>query len=437
MILKGSSKNADGVYFGNQSTNKVRLGTKLIWEKAGPLNIEHYGLKWTINEPREIYRCNYLYDCDGWSRVLNNEDGTFNYGNWTEENVFFLRNLYPVMCKSDGTEDYKLSKIDHRYKEDGITSSDVDNPAYDGNAMVCFNCHIWVKFFDDGINQGFEISNYKLDNDFVDWPYIRPDGSRADKLYFPMFSGTIVNGKLRSIGTGKAQGDDLTTAEELAAARANDGLGSSSVWTIGDWSHRLWFNLLSTLIGKDTSPKSRLGLGNCYNNDFINNGLYLDKGAFYGITSASLAGISPVKTFYCENMWGNRQERLLGYYNVNGTYYVKQSPPYTTDGTYSSYINCGSLDEDSIANGGLCCTQLSACGFVPKTVRTTSGTIYPGTHYYFGAGYFSNNEITSTLVVGGRYNSREYAGPWSLDFTNLPENHDQTIGASLYLIQPK
>lgn len=395
---------------------------------------EHYGMRWAKSTADPRGRCEYLYDCADWTPMQCQSDGTVSRGSWTDDSAFFLRHLYPVMCRSDGTEDYKLSKSDHAYKEDGVTASDAANTSYNGNAMVCFDCHIWIRFFEDDAYQGFEVANARLGEGFVDFPYIRADGSHADKLYYPMFEGTLVDGKLRSIGTDKAHGG-TTAAEELTAAQANDGLGSGSVWSIGDWSHHLWLTLLSMLVGKTTAPELAFGAGNCSGwygeGAFVTNGALKDKGAFWGkpYSSSPSQNTNPVKLFYIENPYANRWKRTLGMYNANGTYYVKTAPPYTIDETYAGYENCGAMPS---GNGYIKDLKVTSCGLLPSTIGGSAAT-YEGA-YHFRVDSASNCKM---LTTGGRLGDDAGSGSWCLGFYVLPSTHEWSVGASLYLIQPE
>ena len=133
---------------------------------------------------------------------------------------------------------------------------------------------------------------------YVDFPYLRADGTRRDRLYYPMYEGTVVNGKLRSLASGTPTGN-LTTEEMVTYANANDGMGSSSIWSIGDWSHHLWITLLSMLIGKTTCVEHALGEGNTNGSRMCTNGACIDKGAFWGKPRSSTddENNQPVKLF--------------------------------------------------------------------------------------------------------------------------------------------
>ena len=392
---------------------------------------ELYGLKIDKNNDNPSGRCTYLYDAVGFTPMQCQRDGSVSYGSWL--NAFFMRYNYPAMYKFDGSFDYKLSKSNHAYKEDGSTASDVSNTSYAGNAMSVFDCHIWMKFWEDTNYLYIAVSNWKVDDDFVDWPYIRANGTKSDKLFYPMFEGTLVNGKLRSIGTGKAQ-SNTSAEEELAAARANDGLGESSVWSIGDWSHYLWLMCLSMLVGKTTCPEMALGEGNNTGGssvtDFCTNGALINKGAFWGKprSSTDSENNQPVKLFFIENPYANRWKRTLGMYNANGVYYVKTSPPYTIDESYADYTNCGALPTSS---NWLQSVKLTACGFLPSTVSSTDLSTK-----YYGAKFGVSNSATQRhmLLTGGDCYYGAACGFWYFTLGARPSHRTWAIGASLYLI---
>lgn len=193
---------------------------------------EHYGLKIDKANSDTSARITYLYDAVGFTPAhMDYTNGKFEYGSW--KNAFFVKNNYPVMLKNDGSEDYRLDPDDHTKKLDG-TASDISDLTYAGNAFSCFDCHIWMKFYEDENYQYIEVSNYKLDDDFNDYPYVRGDGTIADKIYYPMFPGYVdSNSKLRSMSGVKAS-SSTTTAQEVQHAENN-----GSIWSIGSRSYYL------------------------------------------------------------------------------------------------------------------------------------------------------------------------------------------------------
>ena len=375
---------------------------------------EHYGIKIDKNNSDPEARCTYLYDAVGFiPKTLNS------IGSW--ENAFFVRHNYPVMCLFDGTEDYKLDPDDHSKKLDG-TASDISDSSYGGNAMAVFDCPIWMKFYEDEDYTYFEVASEKLDDGFVDWPYIRANGTHASKIYYPMFEGTIISDKLRSIAGVKAT-SNTTASDEQTAALAN-----GSNWSIGDWSHHLWLTVLMTLMGKSTNIQATFGNGNMSGgssvSSFKTNGDCMSKGQFYGTTNNS----DPMKAFYIENVYANRWKRTLGFYSIQGTYYIKNTPPYTVDETYDGYTSCGSVPSSSNYLKNLRITNGNP---ISDLTSGASASTYYSDYFYVNA---SQNRML--LLGGGCFNGASY-GPWCLDVTNRASARAWTIGASPYLVCPE
>lgn len=392
--------------------------------------LEHYILRIEKNNPHPENRCTYLGDAAGLTpKTISN-----GAGGWG--NAFFVRKNYPVMCKSDGTEDYLLDPLNHLKKPDG-TDSDVQNVNYDGNAMSCFDCHIWMKFREDETYLYIEVANRKLDSGFVDFPYLRADGTHADKIYYPMYEGTIVNGKLRSLcganstyPAWKPTGN-TTASQETAAASAN-----GSCWKIGDWSHHLWITCLCMLMGKTTIVENAFGYGNSEGqsgmsaSEYTVNGSCNTFGQFWGTHENRR---SAVKTFYCENLYANRLKRTLGFYCDNGTYFIRTAPPYTIDGTHTTYTNCGTAP----AQGGVESLKITSCGLVPSTtypVNTSDPTVPYDT--YYGALFSINTTGCHLLRTGGGCRAYYSAGFWLLAVSADGSYANVNGGASLYLVQP-
>ena len=388
-------------------------------ERTPKPNLEHYGIKIDKANPDTSARIEYLYDAVGFSPAyMDYTNSKFEYGSWKD--AFFVKNNYPVMLKTDGAEDYRLDPEDHTKRLDGAASN-ISDLTYDGNAFSCFDCHIWMKFYEDANYQYIEVANYKLDSDFKDYPYRRGNGSVSDKLYYPMYPGHVDgNGKLRSISGVKASSNRIAS-DDVASAKSN-----GSIWSIESWSYHLWFHVLLLLMSKNFNSQAAFGNGNTRGNSsatsFKENGLLNTSGQFFGYDTFS----DSVKVFYCENVWANRASRCLGMYNANGIYKIKMAPSYTHDNTYSGYV---SIDIPTIPNFGYI-KDLSFdnfYGFVPKSTVDASPTTYVGDYFYNGNGQ------TYSLAVGGIVTGGEYCGSWHLDLSVPVGLHSWFIGASLYL----
>lgn len=396
-----------------------------------PRKIERYGIKVERNNSNPETRCTYMYDAVGFTPAgmqYNDSDieaSTFSYGSWAD--AFFVKNNYPVMCKYDGSEDYKLSPSNHAYKEDGETASDISDTTYDGNAMSCFDCKIWIKMWEDNDFEYYAVSNYQLDEDYKDYPYIRADGTHADKLYYPMFKGSNVDSKLRSIAGTYPQNETGTSTEvSLCSANGTD-------WQIGDWAHRTWLNVLLLLMGKNDNTQLVYGEGctsggaddAASNYGFPINGSLMNKGQFYGYATAK-STTKAMKVFYIENWWGTRWDRCLGLWNATGTYKIKWTPTYSVSAP----------DEDCLVMSGV---TIPSAGY-QKTMSNTYGRLCVTTggsaSTYTCDYHYANNSTTCLAVVGGGAGAGSNAGAWYVHVHRAPSDSSWAFGASPYLKQP-
>lgn len=396
-------------------------------------SVQHFGMKWAKNNPDPAARCTYFGDCAGFTPAQCQSDGSVNLGSWAAANAFFLVNNYPAMIKPDGTIDYLLDPDDHSKKLDG-TASNVDNHATD-NAMSVFDCHIWIKMYEDTDYQYIEVANEQLDEGYVDFPYLRADGTRRDRLYYPMYEGTVVNGKLRSLASGTPTGN-LTTAEMVTYANANDGMGSSSIWSIGDWSHHLWITLLSMLIGKTTCVEHALGEGNTNGSGMCTNGACIDKGAFWGKprSSTDAENNQPVKLFYIENLYANAWKRTLGMLRTNkyssARAWAKMIPPYDASGlNYATVYEV--VSELPIGQKLLTQVTVTNYGFIPYALGDQSADSYFGANNYINDDYWGSP--AALLCVGGSHTFGKSCGFWCFDFEDIPTNTYPNMIGSLYL----
>ena len=102
------------------------------------------------------------------------------------------------------------------------------------------------------------------------------------------------------------------------------------------------------MISKSENFQAKFGQGVCstYVNDSskdygkVVTGTLDTKGQFFGYND----GTHEVKAFYCEKLWGNRWDRLVGYICDNGTIKVKMSPPYNLTG--KDYTKVGTACKD-------------------------------------------------------------------------------------------
>ena len=363
-----------------------------------------FGYKLDQNESDPSSMIAYLEDCDNVkyeSAYMDYASDFFNEGDWTKDNGAWFMDVKPCMLKYDGTVGYYLNPNDVTKKVDG-TDSDVANADYEGNAMIEFPKVYW-KIVDNGDNtDNIYICSKKLDDDFVCWSHIDNNGNEIDYCYMPMYNGSNVSSRLRSL-SGKTPINSQTATTEITYALANN-LTDDVIWYTEVFSDRMFVNLLLLLIGKSTDTQTIFGTGN--NNSYVstsntgvkNTGTMNTKGLFWG----NQDNVSGVKVFGMEHWWGNQWRRIAGWINDNGTQKIKMTygqsdgstaDGYNTDG--SGYINIG------------CTPSGTSGGYVSKMTITENGlipTVASGsaTTYYTDGLWFNNSQIDYAIVGGSR-----------------------------------
>lgn len=360
-----------------------------------------YGFKIDQNESDPASMITYLSDCDNAqyaSAYMDYTTDTFNYGDW--ENAWFIAGLKPCMLKYDGTVDYELDKNDYTKKIDG-TQSDVANKSYSGNAMIGFPKVYW-KIVDNGDNTAnVYISDTKLDDGFHCWSHIDNNGMEIDYCYMPIYTGSLVNGKLRSL-SGLVPITNQTRQVEINYAKANN-LTNDLIWYTEVYSDRMLIELLALLISKSTNSQAVFGTGN--NNSFISisdpgikiSGTLNNKGLFWG----NQDNVSGVKLFGMEHVWGNIWRAIAGYVCDKGTQKIKMTystldgstvDGYNLDGV--SYIPIPNSTPNGNNGGYISKMFFSNYGLMTIAVSGSSST------YYCDGAYFNNTQIGYALVGG-------------------------------------
>ena len=369
-----------------------------------------YGFKLDQNESDPASMITYLSDCDNAiykSAYMNYSTDTFDYGDWGD--AWFIKKLKPCMLKYDGTVDYELDKNDYTKKADG-TTSDVINTAYEGNAMVGIPKVYW-KIVDNGDNTAnIYICDKKLDDDFVCWSHIDNNGNEIDYCYMPIYTGSLVGSKLRSL-SGLTPMANKTRQAEIDYAKSNN-TSSDIIWYTEVFSDRKLIELLLLLIGKSTNTQTVFGAGN--NNSYDsssdtgvkNSGTMNTKGMFWG----SNDNVSGVKVFGIENLWGNVWRTVAGWINDNGIQKIKMTygmsdgstvDGYNLDGT--GYITVENSTPSGTSGNHINKMLMTENGLVPVVASGSAST------YYCDSLYFSISK-TCYASVGGASNGRIITG---------------------------
>lgn len=390
-----------------------------------------YGFKIDQNESDPASMITYLDDCDNAqyaSAYMDYTTDTFNYGDW--ENAWFIKNLKPCMLKYDGTVDYELNKDDYTKKING-TASDVANGSYGGNAMVGVPKVYW-KIVDNCDNTAnIYFSDKQVDTDFHCWSHIDNNGKEIDYCYMPIYNGSVVSSKLRSL-SGRTPMNTVDGATEITYAKANN-TGSNVIWYTELFNDRMLVNLLLLLIGKSTNTQKVFGNGHYTSTTYdasvlLATGTMNDKGLFYGTNGTGVG----VKVFGMENWWGNQWRRIGGWINDNGTQKIKMTYGSSDGSTVTGYNTTGS-GYISISNSTPSGTDkayidkmlITDKGLIPKSSGNGSATTY------YTDGLWFNNSQVNYARVGGTVSSELFVGALCLYLKALVSDTSWNTGTSV------
>ena len=374
-------------------------------------NYNLYGFKLDQNESDPNSMITYLSDCDNKyykSAKMNYVTDKFDYGDWAD--AWFIKNLKPCMLKYDGTVDYELNPNDYTKKLDG-TDSDIANTSYDGNAMIGIPKVYWKIVYNGDNTANIYICDKKIDSDFRCWSHIDNNGNEIEYCYMPIYTGSVVSNKLRSL-SGRISINSQRVTSEITYAKANN-LTSDTIWYTEVFSDRMLINLLLLLIGKSTDTQTIFGNGHYTGGNGadsnIASGTMNTKGLFYG-TNGTWTG---VKVFGMEHYWGNQWRRIAGWINSYGTQKIKltygQSDGSTVDGYNTDgagYIVVGNSTPIGTSGGYISKMLITDNGLIP-TIASGSATTY-----YCDGLWFNNSQIDYAFV-GGSSGDSYHVGAFS------------------------
>lgn len=359
------------------------------------------------------------YDNSNWDGAPAHMDfanNRFEYGAWDPDgaNASKLEWLFPKPCMLayDGTASYYLDKNDYTKKSNG-TASDVANTSFGGNAMMEWGQDgkkIYWKIVPDSDGKGFTfcVANHEADADYHCWNHYDCDNNIKDHFYTPIYFGSLVSSKLRSL-SGQSNSLNTTVQNEINYAKANNPDANVHWYTevYADW---LLTDLLTVLITKSLNSQSKVGTGRTAsgNTSAINTGTMNDKGLFWGANN----GTNGVKAWGMENPWGNCWRRIAGMilsshtiktkltygtadetsvsaYNLDGTGYTSLGSVSGTSGGYVSHMN--------ISTKGIAPASLSGSD---STYYTDSVFIASGTVYAFVGGGWGAAKASGLFCTG-------------------------------------
>lgn len=277
-----------------------------------------YGVKIIEEESDPSKRVVYIDEATEMKPVtVDQNTGTATYNGWDETWIF--DKIYPVMLKTDGTIDYKLNPNDYSQKLEG-GESDVANIDYDGNAMVCIE-KFYTKFSMDGDNEIIQISDVKKEG-FEAIGFIREDGSEADRIFVPMFAGSLdSDNHLRSL-SGQTIKLEASFNDFRTAAQKN-----GSGYDIEYWAENQIIQALFLILMKNCNSKSTIAEGREGEN--AKTGVANNKGAI-GFDTSSVDEYKAVKFMHIEDFTTFIMYRWeAGLLTQNSKMFVKMKPPYS------------------------------------------------------------------------------------------------------------
>lgn len=362
--------------------------------------------------------------------TVNKTTGEANYGSWA--NFPVLVGNKPWMVRSDGTPDYRLNEDDYTLREDG-TASDVANTAYDGGAFAWIP-KIYKQEYMLGNDRVVKFSMSKKDG-FEAVGFIDPDNNELEGVWIPMFYGSIVEEKMKSISGVQPCYSNATAAEKTAidafGARAKF-FGGAIVQTLTD---------LLIMFGKSTNSQAVYGNGNMSGYDTslaptngVKQNAVIGGGQFYGTSDGkSLNKILHSIVLGSWQQWMRDPYTLL----VNGRFKVSKN--YAYDLTGATYHDTGIslpkvLKDDGTQNTGI---------FYPHKYQTVPGFGVVPVHPCKGStstggcdGLWQNVEITAVALRFGHCNTGTGDGLRSLHVNATAADAYWTIGAAILLLPP-
>lgn len=213
-----------------------------------------------------------------------------------------------------------------------------------------------------------------------------------DVVYLPMFEGSLINGKMRSLAD-KAPTGSTSGTQEIDYCKAN-GAG----WQLDDWSNTAMVEDLLMLLGKTTDVQKKYGRGHdTGTSSLLTTGTLKNKGEFWGANSSD--GSKAVKFFWLENYYADRLDRKQGMVTNGSTHIcVKMYPPYDVNGT--GYIDTGIVPSGSYGSY-IKTTDVSEYGNLPKTLNGSSDKYQPdGCWYFSGCFLFFGGSCYDGLACG-------------------------------------
>ena len=353
---------------------------------------------------------------------------TFKYEDWANAPFLLKDRLAPCVVGFDGELQYFLNPNNYKEKEDG-SPSDVTNTGLDINCFVRIKLLFRRERKNANGDTEIDISNIQVNDEYKPYGgFVKPDGTLREYIYLPIYRGSLINGKCRSMSGNLTPMSSQTAQNERNYCQAN-GAGHDMI----THEDREILKDLFMLMFKTTDSQSALGQGKSNGGSDVGaclkSGTMDDKGLFYGSTSTAVG----IKMFGMENRYASQWERVLGEVLVNGVRKVKLCQG-TSDGstvedfnfTGEGYITLSELPTITGSSGGYISKEQTVddIGTFPIVISGSSSTNECDGMWY-------NNSGTMVALRGGSSYYGASCGLFCSNLNNPASNAAWSVGSSV------
>lgn len=398
-----------------------------------------FGMKISKSDTNPNTKVSYMFNAEGMTPAyMDFTGGSFNFGGFSSWKP--VADNRPVGLNFDGSVAYELNHTDFSKKLDG-TASDITDATKTINFMSEMPL-MYVRRWEDENYNYIVFCEYQTNENYTADAFKNANGGMGSKLYLPMFKGSYVDGKLRSLAKQYWQNNADVQGTE---AEWNAAVACGTGWQTWDWAKREYLSDLMTFITKSTDWKNKFGRGVTNRSTSNNNkfdgqptGGYCSMsgdlttwtadyhGQFYGVASTT-SDKKHVTAFYVEDPYGNRWERTPGLELYNNVYRAKMSPPYalTDSASRAEYDNLGI---SAPAEGWFKTASTSIHGSVPVAVGASETTGYCS-YFYKNASGVRFALFGGTCVNGGGCGR-------CVSLNGAPSGSFWSVGASPCFVSP-
>ena len=353
---------------------------------------------------------------------------TFKYEDWKDAPFLLKDRLAPCVVGFDGEVKYFLNPDNYAQKEDG-TASEISDTSKEINCFMRFKLLFRRKRKNANGDTEVDISNVRINDEYKPYGgFVKTDGTLRDYIYLPIYRGSLVNNKMRSMSGNLTPISSKTATEErnycIAVGAGHDMITRADREMIED---------LAILMFKTTDFQSALGKGKSNGGSDVGaclkSGTMDNRGYFYGSSSDAVG----IKLFGMENRYASQWERYLGEVLVNGVRKVKLTEG-TQDGstatgfnfTGDGYITLNELPAPSGTSGGYIssCETVDDIGTFPIVVSGSSTTNECD-------GMWFNNSGTMVAFGGAPSNNGALCGLFAVNLNNPVSNAYWPLGSSV------